>query len=48
MTADRYEQTRRPLDRIPETTERLGGRADLSDSLARDHDSPTTQATAPD
>ena len=48
MTADPYEQTRRPLDRIPETTEQLRGRADLSDSLARDDDSPTTQATAPD
>ena len=48
MTADHHEQTRRPLDHIPETTEQLGGRADLSDSLARDHDSPTTQATAPD
>ena len=48
MTADPYEQARRPLDRIPETTERLGGRADLSDSLARDDDSPTTQGTAPD
>ena len=48
MTADPYEQTRRPLDRIRETTEQLGGRPALSDSLARDHDSPTTQATAPD
>jgi hypothetical protein len=48
MTADPYEQTRRPLDRIPEATEQLGGPADLSDSLSRDHDSPTTQATAPD
>ena len=44
MTADAYEQTRRPLDRERDATERLGGRTDLSDSLARDHDSPTTQA----
>ena len=48
MTANPYEQPRRPLDRIPETTEQLRGRADLADSLTRDHDSPTTQATAPD
>jgi len=48
MTADHYEQTRRSLDRIPETTEQLGGRADLSDSLAGEHDSPTTRAIAPD
>jgi hypothetical protein len=48
MTADPYEQARRPLDRIPETTEQLGVRPALSDSLARDHDSPTTQVTAPD
>ena len=48
MPADPDEQTRRPLDRIPERTEQLGGRADLADSLARDDDSPTTQATPPD
>jgi hypothetical protein len=48
MTADPYEQTRRPLDRERDATEQPGGRADLSDSPARDHDSPTTQATAPD
>jgi len=48
MTPDPYEQTRRRLDHIPEPTEQLGGRADLSDSLPRDHDSPTTQAAAPD
>jgi hypothetical protein len=48
VTADPYESTRRPLDRIPETSEQLGGRADRSDLLARDHDSPATPATAPD
>ncbi len=48
MTADLYEQTRRPLDRMPETTEQLGGRADRSDSLVRDHDLSTTQETPPD
>jgi hypothetical protein len=48
MTADPYEQTRRPLDRERDATERLGSRADLSDSLACDHDSSTARATAPD
>ena len=47
MTANPYEQMRRPLDHIPETTEQLGGRAGLPDTVTRDHDSPTTQATAP-
>jgi hypothetical protein len=48
MTADPYEQTRRPLNRERDATERLGGRGDLSDALTRDHDSRTAQATAPD
>jgi hypothetical protein len=48
MTADPYEQTRRPLDRIRETTEQLGGRPALADSFARDPESSTTQAVAPD
>ena len=48
MTADPYEETRRPLDRIRETTDQLGGRPALSDSLARDHGSPTRQAIAQD
>jgi hypothetical protein len=48
MTADPYEQTRRPLDRIRGTTEQLGGRAALSASLAGVRDSPTTRASAPD
>jgi len=48
MTADPYEQARRPLDRIRETTEQLGGTPALSDSLADVRDSPITQASAPD
>jgi hypothetical protein len=48
MTADPYEQRRRPLDREHDATERLGGRVDLSDFLAPLRDSPTTQTTAPD
>jgi hypothetical protein len=49
MTADPYEQARRPVARhIRETSEQLGGRPALADSLARDHYSPTTQAVAPD
>ncbi|MFL5864658.1 MAG: hypothetical protein ACJ780_28510 [Solirubrobacteraceae bacterium] len=48
MTADPRAQARCSLDRMPETTEQLGGRAELSDSVTRDHDSPTTHATAPD
>ena len=49
MTADPYEQGHRPLARhIRETSEQPGGRPALADLFARDHDSPTTQATAPD
>ncbi|MGO9899192.1 MAG: hypothetical protein ACLP0J_05780 [Solirubrobacteraceae bacterium] len=46
MTVDPYEQAPRPLDRIWETTDQLGGRAALSDSLVRDHELPTTRAIA--
>jgi hypothetical protein len=48
MTADPYELGRRPRDRRRETTEQLGGRPALADSFARDHDSSTTHAVAPD
>ena len=47
MTADPYEQARPALDRIRETTKQLGGRPAVAGSLARVHDSPTTQAVAP-
>lgn len=46
MTADTYEQGRRPRDRMRERTEQLGGRSALADSFARDHDSSTMQAVA--
>ena len=48
MTANPYEQGRRPLDRMRQTTERLGGRPALSGPLARVHDSQTTHGSAPD
>lgn len=48
MTADSGEQARPALDRIRETTEQLGGRPALSDSLARVHDSQTAQGSRPD
>ena len=48
MTADPYEQGRRPLERMRQTTEQRGGRPALADSFARDHDSSTTQAVAAD
>jgi hypothetical protein len=47
MTADPYQQPRRPLDWIRETTEQLGDRPAFSDPLARVHDSQTTQGGAP-
>ena len=48
MTADPYEQGRRPRDRMRDTTEQLGDRSALANSFARDHDSSTTHAVAPD
>jgi hypothetical protein len=48
MTADPNEQASRPLDRIRETTEQLGGRPALLDPLAPVPDSPTTQGSARD
>lgn len=49
MTADPYEQTRRPVARhIRETSEQLGGRPALADSFAGDYQSLTMQAVAAD